>query len=66
MPAAVWVIGGLVVVVTALLTVDWFTAGRKKRRMLVRATDQSRGNSHVDYAAIENQTHGSQFDTWNP
>ncbi len=66
MAAAVWVIGGLVVVVTALLAVDWFTAGRKKRRMLVRATDQSRGNSHVDYAAIENQSHGSQFDTWNP
>ena len=66
MPAAVWVIGGLVAVVTALLAVDWFTAGRKKRRMLVRATDQSLGNSHVDYAAIENQTHGSQFDTWNP
>ena len=66
MPAAVWVIGGLVVVVTALLAVDWLTAGRKKRRMLVRATDQSGGNSHVDYAAIENQAHGSQFDTWNP
>ena len=30
MPAIVWVVGVLVVIVVALLAVDWFTAGRAR------------------------------------
>ena len=40
MPATLWVFGGIALLVVVLLAVDWFTAGRKKRRMLVRAKDQ--------------------------
>ncbi len=43
----------LVVLVVALLAVDWFTTGTKKRRMLVRAKDQQVGNERVDLAIIE-------------
>jgi hypothetical protein len=48
-----WVVGALVVLVTALLVVDWFTAGRAKRRLLVRAKDQQVGNANVDYTVIQ-------------
>jgi hypothetical protein len=47
------VIGGIVLLVGALLAVDWFTAGRTQRRGLVRAKDQSEGSAGVGYAAIE-------------
>jgi hypothetical protein len=53
MPAIVSVVGGLVVLVGALLAVDWFTAGRAKGRLLVRANNQSSDNLGVGYAAVE-------------
>ena len=66
MPAWVWVVGGLVVLVGLLLAVDWFTAGRMKGRMLVRAKDQNADNANAGYATIESQARGSQHGTWNP
>jgi hypothetical protein len=60
MPAIVWVVGALVVIVGALLAVDWFTAGRVKGRMLVRARDGSESDSNVNYTHIEQTTQGMQ------
>jgi hypothetical protein len=54
------VIGGIVLLVGALLAIDWFTAGRAKGRMLVRAKDQSAGNAGVGYAATERNIRGAQ------
>jgi len=53
MPAVVWVVGALVVLVGVLLALDWFTAGRAKGRLLVRARDQNSENARVGYTAIE-------------
>jgi hypothetical protein len=61
MPAIVWVIAGTVVLVVALLAVDWFWAGRTKGRLLVRAKDQSSGDTGVGYAAIEDQGRFDQY-----
>jgi uncharacterized membrane protein len=47
------VIAGILLLVGVLVAVDWFTAGRSKKRMLVRAKDQSAGDSSVGYAVIE-------------
>jgi hypothetical protein len=55
MPAIVWVVMGLVVLVGALLAVDWFTAGLTRRRVLMRAKDQGTGNANAGYAVIENR-----------
>lgn len=52
MPDIVWVLGGIALLVVALLAVDWFTAGRKGRA-LVRAKDQQVGNAEVDYTVIQ-------------
>jgi hypothetical protein len=57
MPAIVEVIGGLVVLVAALLAVDWFTAGRLKGRRLVSARNQNAQNAGVGYAQIDTQGH---------
>ena len=63
MPATLWVFGGIALLVVALLAVDWFTAGRKKRRMLVRAKDQGVGNERIDYTVIERQGQNIQNQT---
>ena len=55
MPAWLFVVGGILVLVGALLVVDWITAGHSKRR-LMRAKDQSSTNSSVGYAVIERQS----------
>ncbi len=55
MPAWLFVFGGISLLVVLLLAVDWFTAGRSKRR-LVRAKDQSSGDAGVGYAVIEQQS----------
>jgi len=47
------VVVGIALVVGVLLAVDWFTAGRAKGRILVRARDQSADNARVGYAVIE-------------
>lgn len=47
------VIVGIVLLVGALLAVDWFTAGRAKGRLLVRAKDQSSESTGVGYGLIE-------------
>jgi hypothetical protein len=59
MPAIVWVVIVIVGLVAALLAVDWFTAGRSKRR-LVRATDQNSDNAGVGYANIIRQGQSTQ------
>jgi hypothetical protein len=66
MSDALWVIGGLVVVVGLLLAVDWFTAARTKRRVLVRARDQGSDDTGIGYTIVEHQARSSQLDTWNP
>jgi hypothetical protein len=53
MPAWVFVVGGLVVLVGALLAVDWFTAGRAKGRMLVRSRDGRAQDDSTNYGAVE-------------
>jgi hypothetical protein len=63
MPATLWVFGGIALLVVALLAVDWFTAGRKKRRTLVRAKDQGVGNERLDYTVIERQGQNIQQQT---
>jgi len=63
MPATLWVFGGIALLVVALLAVDWFTAGRRKRRMLVRAKDQGVGNERIDYTVIERQGQNIQNQT---
>ena len=65
MPDWLWVVGGLVVVAGLLLALDWLTAGRARGRRLIRAKDQGTDSS-IGYTVIENQSHGQQFDTWNP
>jgi hypothetical protein len=62
MPAVAWVVGGIVVLVVALLAVDWFTAGRTKGRLLVRAKDQNSDNAGVGYADIQNQIRGQEME----
>jgi len=52
------IIGGIVLLVGALLAVDWFTAGRSRRRGLVRAKDQSAASTGVGYAATERNIQG--------
>ena len=47
------VAGGILLLVGALVALDWFTAGRAKGRMLVRAKDQSADNAGVGYAGVE-------------
>ena len=60
MPAIVWVVIALVVLVATPLVVDWFTAGRSKRRMLVRAKDQGSDNTGVGYASMLRQAQSTQ------
>ena len=62
MPAVVWVVGAIVVLVVAMLAVDWFTAGRAKGRLLVRAKDQNSDNAGVGYADIQNQIRGHEME----
>ncbi len=63
MPAWLFVFGGIFLLVVLLLAVDWFTAGRSKRR-LVRAKDQSSADTGVGYAVIEQQ--GQSIERQNP
>jgi hypothetical protein len=58
--AIVWVVIALVVLVAALLAIDWSTAGPSRRRMLVRAKDQSSDNAGVGYASIPRQAQSTQ------
>jgi hypothetical protein len=55
MPAWLFVVGGILLLVGALLALDWITAGHTKRR-LVRAKDQSSTSANVGYAGIERQS----------
>ncbi|HET8663435.1 MAG TPA: hypothetical protein VFM08_03895 [Nocardioides sp.] len=64
--AVVWVVGMLVVLVGALLAVDWMASKRTKGRLLARAKDQYATDKNVGYTTIENQSHGTQFNTWSP
>ena len=61
MPAIVWVVIGLVVFVGALLALDWFTAGRTRRRMLVRAKDQGATDANVGYGTVIAQSHSTDI-----
>jgi hypothetical protein len=62
MPAIVWVVLGLALLVAALLAVDWFTAGRAKRRILVRSKDQSATDPNVGYGAVMIQSDQIKMD----
>jgi hypothetical protein len=66
MPAIVWVVGGLAVLVAVLLAVDWFTAGRVKGRMLNRVGESSSQNASVNTALVERQAHATQYHQGNP
>jgi hypothetical protein len=50
-----------VVFVAVLLTIDWFTAGRVKGRILVSARDQNATDASVGYTQLENDAHGVQY-----
>lgn len=63
--AVVWVVGALVVLVGAFVALDWMTSKRTKGRLLARAKDQYASDRNVGYTTIQNQSHGSQFGTWN-
>lgn len=62
MPAWIYVVGVIVLLVVALLAVDWFTAGRGKRRG-VRAKDQYASDVGVGYTVIERQQQSIQDQT---
>jgi hypothetical protein len=65
-PDWVVVLAGILVLVAAILAVDWFTAGHSRRR-LVRARDQQVGNTNVDYTVLQRQGVSQQEQTWtNP
>jgi len=49
------VIGAIVLVVAALLALDWVMAGRSGRRRLMSARDGEAGNANAGYAFIETQ-----------
>jgi hypothetical protein len=66
MSAWVFVVGVLVVLVAALLAVDWFTAGRTKGRMLVRARDGGATDANTNYGVIEQSLHNIQHQDPNP
>lgn len=53
MPTALIVIATVVVLVAALLALDWFMAGRTRRRILRSARDGEAGNADAGYAYIE-------------
>jgi hypothetical protein len=63
MPAMVWVIGAVVLLVALLLALDWFTAGRTKRRILVRAGEQGATDVNVGYGAVIAQSHSTDIQT---
>jgi hypothetical protein len=63
MPDWLFVLGGVVAFVVALLALDWFTAGRGKRR-LVRAKDQHSSDPSIGYTVIEQQ--GNSIERQNP
>ena len=63
MPDWLFVLGGVVAFVVALLALDWFTAGRAKRR-LVRAKDQHSSDPSIGYTVIEQQ--GNSIERQNP
>ncbi len=58
------VIGGIAALIGAYLALDWWLAGRKSKRMMVRAQDGQVGNAGVDYAVIEAQATATQHQTW--
>lgn len=60
MMSVVIVFGGLAVVVGTLLAVDWFVAGRRERRRMVRAHDQQVGDKNVDLAMIQREAQSDQ------
>ncbi len=62
MPDIVWFVGVVVALVAALLALDWFTAGRAKRRILVRSKDQSSSNANVGYAAVESNLQAQKYE----
>ena len=66
MPAWLFVVLGLVLVAGGLVAVDWFTAGRAKRRILMRARDGSATDAGVGYAIVEQSMHGIQHQNPNP
>jgi hypothetical protein len=49
------VIGGIAVVICGYLALDWWLAGRKSQRALVRSRDAQPGNAAVDEHVIERQ-----------
>ena len=66
MPAWLFVMLGLVVVVGGLLAIDWFTAGRVKRRTLMRARDGSATDANVGYGVVERSMNNIQHQNPNP
>lgn len=68
MPAWVFVVGGLAVLVAALLAVDWFTSGRAKGRMLARGRAQSGSDSdaQVNLQLHQQHTEGIKFQNPKP
>jgi hypothetical protein len=63
MPDWLFVLGALMGLVVALLALDWFTAGRAKRRV-VRAKDQHTSDRSLGYTVIEQQ--GQSIERQNP
>jgi hypothetical protein len=66
MPAWVFVVGGLVVLVGVLLAVDWLTAGRAKRRMLGRGRDARAAADAANYGVVDEALHNFQHHNPNP
>jgi hypothetical protein len=54
MPDWLFLFGGIAVLAVIVLAIDWFTAGRAKRK-LVRAKDQYSTDANVGYTVIERQ-----------
>jgi hypothetical protein len=62
MPAWVFIVGVILLLVVGMLAVDWFSAGRVKRRG-VRAKDQYASDANVGYTVLERQQQSIQDQT---
>ena len=59
-------IGGVLLVVGALLVLDWFMAGRAGGRKFKAARDGEAGNPNPGYAIIEQQSVHDQWKHGSP
>ncbi len=56
----VLVVGGIALLISGYLALDWWLAGLKSKRTLARSHDGQIGNARVDEAIIERQAQATR------